>query len=282
MKTYIKECRHGKFILISGDMICNYVNMYGEWSKTEVEFFAAILSDDANVIEIGSNIGMHAIPLSRICSAGKVFCYEPQRPVFHVLCGNVAINNRLNVVARHIGAGSESGIMEIATSHYDEPWNCGSFSLLHGFNSEGRYQSKIGKDSVNIVTLDSDLEVNSLNRLDMIKIDAEGFELNVLIGARGLIQRHKPYVFAEANSDAVVDRIISEMSQHDYVGYWFVNSRFRRDNYNACPFQMGGYDINIIFAPRNRLFPGCGALNKALDFGDIARGVPILDRFTKH
>jgi FkbM family methyltransferase len=277
MKTYTKPCRYGTFILLYGDMISNYVNMYGEWSETEVELFKAILPPDGNVIEVGANIGMHAIPLSRICHAGQVFCYEPQRPIFHILCGNIALNGRLNIIARHMAVGGEAGRIKIATSNYDAAWNYGSFSVASGFNTEGEYQAKTGTDMVEMVALDSDSALQNLSRVDMLKIDAEGFEPNVLAGARGLIQRHQPYVFSEANNPAVTDKIIAEMATHGYVGYWFANQRFRPANYNTCAFKLNGYDINIIFAPRDRQFPGCTRLKQAVGFADINQGVvPIV------
>jgi hypothetical protein len=97
MRTYIKSARHGKFILMHGDMISEFVNLYGEWCEGEIELFNQIIPKNGVVIEIGSNIGMHSIPISRICNEGKLFCFEPQRIIFQILCGNIALNNITNI-----------------------------------------------------------------------------------------------------------------------------------------------------------------------------------------
>ncbi|CAG9258329.1 hypothetical protein WK39_03790 [Burkholderia cepacia] len=279
MRTFIKECKWGEFILLHGDMISQYVNLYGEWSETEVELFQMLLPRHGNVIEVGSNIGTHAIPLSVICSDGKVFCYEPQTPIFHILCGNIAINNRLNVIVRAAAVGEFPGQVDIATSTYDQPWNYGSFSIAQGFNTEGSYGAPTNSASVEVITLDTDPALSSLNTIDLLKIDAEGFEPAVLAGARNLIARHHPRIFVEANSAPVVEKILGELSQYDYVGYWFISHRFRLDNYNQSGFRIPGYDTNIIFTHRDRPFPGSDRLQKVNNFDDIAKGVSILDSY---
>ncbi|MFJ2714367.1 FkbM family methyltransferase [Pseudomonas sp. NPDC087346] len=278
MNTYIKKCKWGKFILIRGDMICNHVDMYGEWSETEVDLFRSLVPENGNCIEVGSNIGMHAVPLSIICKNGSVFCYEPQRPIYHVLCGNLAINCRLNVIARNVAVGAQPGHIEIDTSDYEEPWNYGAFSIAQGFNAEGQYRSNTHKITIDMITLDDDPALTNLENISLIKIDAEGFEANVLLGARKLIERHQPNVFIEANSEPTVRKVLAEMHAIDYVGYWFINNRFRANNYNRLPYRMNGYDQNIIFLPRGRPLPGT-PLMPVMDFGDIGRGVPILDSY---
>ena len=65
METYIKKSRWGEFILLRGDMIDYYVDVFGEWSEAESTCFALLPSDGVSV-EVGSNIGMHAIALSSL------------------------------------------------------------------------------------------------------------------------------------------------------------------------------------------------------------------------
>src|SRR5438445_82607 len=110
MQTFLKDCRWGRFLLIRGDMISSYVSQLGHWADIEVDLFRALLPPSGGVcIEVGANIGMHAVPLSQLCEGGEVICYEPQRPIFHVLCANLALNNRLNVRTRHAAVGEKAG-----------------------------------------------------------------------------------------------------------------------------------------------------------------------------
>ncbi|QRQ24715.1 FkbM family methyltransferase [Escherichia coli] len=142
MRTYIKELRWGSFILLRGDMISNYASNYGEWCEVEVDLYKTLLSEGSNVLEIGANIGLHTIPLSKICRNGKVICFEPQPPIFNMLCGNLAINNVLNVMPYNKAVGDICGDIIIPVSSYDKPWNYGSFSIENGYNNEGCYDAQ--------------------------------------------------------------------------------------------------------------------------------------------
>ncbi|MFK0380245.1 FkbM family methyltransferase [Pandoraea sp. NPDC090278] len=277
VRTFIKDCRHGKFLLLNGDMISNYVNMYGEWSEAEVELFQDILSPASNVVEVGANIGMHTVPLSMICNEGKVIAYEPQRPIFHVLCGNIALNNRLNIIARNIAVGDTAEIVNIRTSTYEEPWNYGSFSVKQGFDTEGEYKAETTVTPVEVIKIDEDQLLRTLPGVDLIKIDAEGFEPEILKGAWDLITQHKPRLFIEANSEPVVRDVLQMLRAADYTAYWFISNRFRASNFNRNWFRVNGYDCNIICTHHSRPISTRHSLQPVTDFGDIARGVPIMD-----
>jgi len=156
METYIRKCRWGQFILLRGDMISHYVDVYGEWGETEIDLFRRLLPNDGVSVEVGSNIGMHAIAISKICNDGKLYCYEPQRHLFYILCGNIAINNRLNVIARNVAVSEQSGQIDVETSNYDRPWNYGAFSLDAGFSEEQQFDRTIRFEKINVVSLDED------------------------------------------------------------------------------------------------------------------------------
>jgi FkbM family methyltransferase len=279
METYLRKCRWGLFILLRGDMISDYVKLYGEWGETEVDLFRAILPKDGVSIEVGSNIGMHAVPLSTICSEGKTYCYEPQRNLFHILCGNLALNNRLNVVARNLAVSDQRGQIQIQTSDYDQPWNYGAFSIDAGFNTEGKFGGAIRTETIEVVSLDEDPLLADIEKIDLIKADVEGAEPKVVAGAMKLIARHRPYLYLEAGSEASVAALVAVLAPMDYVGYWFLALRYRRDNYNSTPFTpeiSARYDVSILFCPREKPSPDLPLVGDALK---APKGLPVLTAF---
>ncbi len=276
MQTYLKDCRWGRFILLRGDLISQNVDMYGEWAEAEVDLFRGLLPANGICVEVGSNMGLHAIPLSIICEHGRIFAYEPQRPIFHILCGNIALNNRLNIVARNLAVGEQCGEIEIETSDYEGAWNYGAFSLVSGFSAEARFNGSVRNDKVAMVALDKDPELASLSRVDFIKVDAEGHEPQVLRGARNLIARHKPNIFLEFSSAKQLEEIHEELQPQGYRGYWFLASRFRPQNFGASTFQVRGYDTNIIFLPEGCELP-VGSLKPVIGPNDV--NIPVLTSF---
>ncbi|MEP6869349.1 MAG: FkbM family methyltransferase [Novosphingobium sp.] len=277
MKTYLKQGRWGQFLLIEGDMISNYVNILGHWADIETGLFRQLLPAQGGVcIEVGANIGMHAVPLSQLCAGGLVVCYEPQRPIFHILCANLALNNRLNVRTRHAAAGEENGRIEIQTGDYDAAWNYGSFSISKGFSTENDFAGPIASEMVEIVALDKDPALADLAALNLLKIDAEGHELGVLKGAKALIAKYRPNVFVEPGSLENVDALRDLMQAQGYRGFWFVGQRYGPDDDFIPAEGSSHHDINLVFLPE-----GAPPLDlpPLVSSQDLVKGIPILTAY---
>lgn len=248
MNTYLKDLRWGLFNLIEGDMISNIASYYGEWSDVEVTLFKEILTPDSNVVEVGSNIGMHAVPLAKFIPQGRLICFEPQRIIFQQLCCNLALNNLTNVETYRMGVSNSQGKQWIESSDYSESWNYGSFSLDKGFSTEGEFEGKVSQDEIEIVNLDHFSPVQRLNRLDLLKIDAEGFDIAVLEGARKTIAHFNPYIFIEIHADSF-ENTLKAIEKLGYQAYWFASRRYQADNYfQVEPFEQG-YDLNLFCIP---------------------------------
>lgn len=277
MHTFLKDCRWGKFLLIEGDMISGYVNLLGHWCDIEVDLFRVLLPPEGGTcIEVGANIGMHAVPLAKLCAGGQLFCYEPQRPIYHVLCANIALNNCLNVTTRRAAVGEKNGRIEIQSGDYDQPWNYGSFSVSIGFSNEGQYAGPVKTEGVEIVALDRDPALEGLEALHLLKIDAEGHELSVISGAKKLIARFQPTVFVEPGGQKNVDKLRDAMRKLGYEGYWFVGRRYGPEEEGIEGLNNSHHDINLVFRPK-----GAAPLNLPVLTGgaDLDAGIPILVRF---
>ena len=255
MRTFVKECRWGRFILIKGDFISAYADAYGEWAETEIDLFRSLVPSDGVCVEIGANIGLHTIALAKHCHRGRVIAYEPQRPIYNILCGNIALNDVFNADLRNTGVGARNHFLTIQTSRYDIPWNYGNFSLERGFSDEGQYPGEVDQTLVEVVSIDERHGNPELPRLDLLKIDAEGLEPEILEGARRTIAKHRPYVFMEANRAPIAAAGVGFFSTLGYSANWFLPARWRRDNFNASPISNATYDRNIIFAPPDRPKP---------------------------
>lgn len=149
-------------------------------------------------LDCGANIGVHTIEWARLMTDwGKVLAFEPQERIYYALAGNVAINNLFNARCLHAAVGSQSGSIKIPSLDYCKPGSYGSFELKPSANpdfmgQEIDYQGGEQLD-VNIVAID-DLECE---RVDFIKIDVEGMELEVLHGAARTIEAFKPIMLVE-------------------------------------------------------------------------------------
>jgi len=207
--------------------------------------FGKLLDPHANVIEVGSNQGMHAVPIAQFIAKGKLFCFEPQRIVFQHLCCNITLNNLLNVYCYNQGVSDQCANTEIEASDYQTDWNYGSFSIDKGFSTEGEFAGEVHRETISLITLDSHPEIQKLTSLRLLKIDAEGFDLKVLAGAKQTIARHKPVIFIEVHSDSIIStkRYLESI---DYCCYWFVSNRYQKNNFLGNSKEIKGVDTNFV------------------------------------
>lgn len=257
----IDDLRWGRFALMDCDLVSGVARLFGEWSDVEIAFLHTLLEPTDNIIEVGSNLGLHAVPLAKAIPQGVFIGFEPQQVIFEHLSTNLRLNQLDHALCFCQGVGDKNAWLEIETSNYQTQWNYGSFSLDKGFSTEHQFPASTQTQKVQIVTLDTHPQVAKLQHLKLLKMDAEGYETRVLDGAKSLIDRFRPLIFTEMQFKAGVD-IWHKMTQMDYECYWFASCRYQSDNYRQIKaedlpkgqFFEFGYDANAICIPKELAF----------------------------
>jgi FkbM family methyltransferase len=211
--------RHGLILYNRHDMyIGRSIECYGEFSELENNLFAQVLRPGCVVVEAGANIGAHTLVLSEAAGPeGFVHAYEPQRPLFQILCGNVALNGRLNVDCHCEALGEQTGWIHVPALDYQATANFGGLPL-DGSGNGAR---------VRLLSIDS-LE---LERCDMIKVDVEGMELHVLRGAAATIERCRPVLYVENDRVEKSPPLIEYIMSLGYTLYWHLPPLYHPGNY---------------------------------------------------
>lgn len=132
-------------------------------------------------LDIGSNIGNHTLYLFQNNLIQSAYCFEPIQDTFRILEKNISINKLQNkVMLFNVGVGESRGTAQIAS---------------YSKENTGMSQLKISNDgSIPIIAID-DIEFDY--DISFVKIDVEGFELNVIKGMLGTIKKYKPTLFIE-------------------------------------------------------------------------------------
>lgn len=149
------------------------------------------------VLDCGANIGVHTLEWSTFMSGwGFVFAIEAQEAVFYALAGNIVLNNCFNARAIWAAVGmSDNTEIGVPVLNHLMPASFGSLELHESENNEdiGQPVDYSSTTPVQMITIDS----MQLPRLDFIKMDIEGMELEGLAGALATIRRCKPYLMIE-------------------------------------------------------------------------------------
>jgi FkbM family methyltransferase len=127
---------------------------------------------------------------------GSVLAVEAQERIYYALAGNVAINNCFNATVINAAISSESGTLQIPNPNYFLPSSFGSLELRQRAGNEFIGQQIDYANNTVIVRKVTIDEIN-LPRVDFIKLDIEGMEMEALEGARQTIDRSVPILLIE-------------------------------------------------------------------------------------
>ena len=170
----------------------------GSYEEEIGRLIAISLSEGDIALDIGGNIGLHSLRMARYAgSRGKVIAFEPLKHLRDKFERNIKLNGLTNILLLPYALSDSEGNVNFTVN--STKWNQGTFSL-----SQKETGGEVQKVQIKIG--DQLKEIETLDRLSLIKIDVEGFELSVLKGLRNTLLRFYP-------------RIIFEYDQN----YWSVN-----------------------------------------------------------
>jgi FkbM family methyltransferase len=240
----LRNCRYGTMLYPANDQyIGRSLELYGEYSPVEVEFFAYVLRPGDAVIDAGANIGALTLAFSRLVGeGGSVLAFEPQRLMYYVLCANLAINAIENVAAAQVALGAAPGFIRVPVLRPREHLNFGGLTIGGEFGETARVR-----------TIDS----MPVKNLRLIKIDVEGAELEVIKGAEQTIRRLRPFLLVENDRADKSAALIEALFQLDYRLWWYFTPLYRPRNFRGNAENVFGQtgSWNMVGVPREMDFP---------------------------
>ena len=147
------------------------------------------------VFDVGSQYGDYALLCAKRYKSLKVVCFEPYSKNFDIMKENLRLNSCMNVSINNCAVGKQEGVYNIHIS--------GNMATKDGV---GIYEN------VNVVKLDSFLN----EKVSLLKIDTEGFELDVLEGARETLKTLKPRIILETHSIELKRKCLNFLFQYGY------------------------------------------------------------------
>lgn len=147
-------------------------------------------------LDCGANIGVHTIEWARHMHGwGEVVAFEAQERVFYALAGNIVMNNCFNARAVWAAVGASEGEIGVPIPDYFVPSSFGSLEIRSKPKTEfiGQAIDYSKLQMTRMLTIDG----LGLKRLDFLKIDIEGMEMEALQGARQTIETARPCLMVE-------------------------------------------------------------------------------------
>lgn len=194
-----------------------------------------LIPADGVILDVGGHAGQFAKLFSGLVPDGHVFTIEPGQYALSILRLALRANRLRNVTILPVGVSSESGTMSLSTPIKQ------SGSLGYGLASLGTDTNRPSySHEVEITTLDDIVRQLSIEKVNFIKIDIEGWELHAMIGARETLEKFQPPILLEANDEHLSRADHSAGDLFDFL------NQFGYDPYSINP---DGHSISSVSKP---------------------------------
>jgi FkbM family methyltransferase len=186
--TYRAKLPNNSFMVLRSDFDWDAATVATVFLKNVYETHFCVNPGDT-VIDVGAHIGSFSIKAAKETGpAGTVVAVEPSSENFKLLERNIGMNGFSNVRLLNAAGGDHIGSDKLRISQR----RGGNSFFNQGFK-------EVDVEQVEIKTLDSVVESLKLGRVDFLKIDVEGSELNVLKGANKLLTIQHPKIAMETH-----------------------------------------------------------------------------------
>lgn len=170
-------------------LVKKFIKAGSPWEPETIELMTKYTVRGTTALDIGAHIGSLSLPLGRLVGYdGVVYAFEPQRKIYRELVKNLELNNIKNIIPLRFAVGSENAVIEMNSK-------INSVELWDGriYECDGAVSVGTGGDKVELRTIDS----FNFSNVSMMKIDVEGYELQVLQGAQSTIRTWHPTIILE-------------------------------------------------------------------------------------
>lgn len=173
-----------------------HIAFFGTYEPEVRDVFRAVLPAGGVAVDVGANVGWHTVLMgSLVGSGGRVLAAEPNPSVRARLEDNVRLNRFRHVEVLPYAIADAEGALEFFGPDACDPWSG------NGYVAQGAPIGRPDTIRVEARRVDTLLAATGVKRLDLIKIDVEGFEWRVLQGAEQSIAQFRPHIVFEYNAD---------------------------------------------------------------------------------
>jgi FkbM family methyltransferase len=192
----------------------------GTFERKETNYLQRIITPGWICFDVGACFGWYTVLLSRRAGeGGAVHAFEPIAPNRECLTANLALNECRNVTVNAKALGENAGHVDMFL-----PRNGVSASFRpHGDSA------KCARIAVEVTTLDAYVAAAGITRLDLVKADIEGAELQLLKGGIGTLQKFKPVLMLEVQAHS------TRLFGHDPVDVFALLAELGYAAYTVAP-----------------------------------------------
>lgn len=238
--SYRTICRNGiNFQVDISDLIGWYI--YFGFKEKAKEHLIELAEIADIVLDIGANIGETSLRLGqKIQTDGKVFAFEPAQYNYNQLQKNLSLNSLKNISTYPLGIGAFEGKFKLYTI---DQHNKGKNKISENNLPDSK------KETIQLTTIDQFVKSNQIPKVDLIKLDIEGFEMKALKGGMKTLKKYSPKLFIEIDNQHLVEQGSSAKELFNYLmafNYELIEADNKRQLDQTLNYEHAHFDLIAI------------------------------------
>ena len=207
-------------------------NGLAHWEAATQAEWLRLSKAAAEIVDVGAYLGVYSVLAASVNPNASISAFEPNPKTYEALQANLLLNEFSNITALNFALGDEEKTVKLL-SDTSRPMSSGA--SVSPLPEQGRTAIAVQQ-----VRLDDYAEAPSL-----IKVDAEGMEIEVLRGASRILSHHSPDLVLEILTPSQFDRVIELLD-----GFGYQHPRFLGGSVTATSASK------LFVSPGNYLFSG--------------------------
>ena len=184
--SYIPQI-HSRMLIDPDSFLSSRVFVNRSYEPDLVHYLKRVLRPGMICVDAGANVGyLSMLMAKKVGRMGRVVSFEPTQRSFAALCRNIQLNGLTNVTGEQVALSDHNGTLEFHEGPLDYDVYNSAGNISHPSALSVTFKSTI----VPCMTLDSYLNANNIEKVDLIKIDVEGGELSALKGMEETLERN--------------------------------------------------------------------------------------------
>jgi FkbM family methyltransferase len=184
-----------------GNEVCRALYVKGIYEPNYAVLINKFLSKNGVFIDVGANMGYYSLLASKVVGKdGCIIAIEPSSRDYDRLVDNVENNDLTRLIFTYNFA-----VFDKASGSVDLSIACEERSSINTAGAEFSFKSvdKIRTENVKVISIDALSKEISLSRLDVLKLDIEGYELKALQGAEQTLKKFRPVIMLGVNENSL-------------------------------------------------------------------------------
>jgi FkbM family methyltransferase len=248
-RHFLMEVEPGLFM--PGDLRdwMHYWCFMGEYPgrDEQVHLSRELIRPGDTVFDVGANIGLWVMGAAlRAGKSGRVHAFEPLPEIYQSLKHNLTLNELGNVRAFEIGLSDAPGTATFYRAAHNNS----------GMGSLGRRTGVDRETTISLTTLERHCEAEDVRRIDFMKVDVEGAELQVFRGSERLLRAEDAPVILYECSELLTEpfKVTATMIKQQLRDYGYDVYRLEDGRLEQIPIAERHDDIEDVFALKPRHF----------------------------